>query len=466
PPVVPPTEPPVVPPTEPPVVPPVVPPTEPPVVPSTEPPVVPPIISSVVSIGSSIGNAIGGGAQAILENVGNALVAPADVVTGVIKNINESQIVKEITGINKAVRDVIKADNLIVQTVNQGAAPAVAAAVSLATVAAVTAISWWNFIAYLQFLFTEPLFWLFGRKKKDWGVVYHSVTKQPVDLAIVRLYNKADNRLIRSKVTDKQGRYAFFTDTGNYYLTVTKPNFVFPSVILNNSVEDKKYADLYYGNELIIPEGKEGMISANIPLDPGEVVLSDKQILREYDLKSWGRKMALLGPVFALVSFAVSPNKLTFVLILVHFAMYGFFRRLAQKTKTKGWGVIYDKSSKGKLEKAVVRIFSPEYGKMLDYQVTDKAGRYGFITDENAATSFYVTSNKDGYQNYKSENVSLADEKAMEKINRDIELAKQSEAVVVAEVPNSPVIDSATVKLESELENKSEIKSEDEPPKV
>ena len=51
---------------------------------------------------------------------------------------------------------------------------------------------------------------LFGRRKRaKWGVVYNALTKLPVDLAVVRLVDVKTGRVIRSRVTDSEGRYAF-----------------------------------------------------------------------------------------------------------------------------------------------------------------------------------------------------------------------------------------------------------------
>ena len=133
-------------------------------------------------------------------------------------------------------------ENPEVEKVNEKiAAPAIA---TVAIVSYGTAISLTNLLPYLQFLFTQPFLLFFRKKRKGWGVVYNSLSKLPVDLAIVRLYDEATNRLIQTRVTDKEGRFAFFTKPGQYKIAVSKQGFNFPSNYLQNKREDIEYLDI------------------------------------------------------------------------------------------------------------------------------------------------------------------------------------------------------------------------------
>ncbi|HID41528.1 MAG TPA: hypothetical protein EYP33_05165, partial [Pyrodictium sp.] len=89
-----------------------------------------------------------------------------------------------------------------------------------------------NFLPYLQYLFTQPLYLLLRRKRKGYGVVYDSIRKTPVDLAVLRLYEKESGRLVQTRVTDKEGRYLFIVPKGRYEIKVTKAGYLFPSEIL------------------------------------------------------------------------------------------------------------------------------------------------------------------------------------------------------------------------------------------
>jgi len=115
--------------------------------------------------------------------------------------------------------------------------------VGLVAVTAASTITLSGLLAYIYFLLTQPFLLISRKKRKPWGVVYDSITKKPLDLAIVRLYDKKSNRLISTQVTDSKGRYNFIVDPGKYYLHVSKPDYKFPSKIMRGKANDQKYTD-------------------------------------------------------------------------------------------------------------------------------------------------------------------------------------------------------------------------------
>lgn len=296
------------------------------------------------------------------------------------------------------------------------AAPGLAA---FAFVSIVTGIPWWNFIRYLQFLFTEPLVWFLRRKKKGWGVIYNSITKNPIDLAVVRLYGKKDGKLLQSKVTDQRGRYNFLVESGEYYLEASKPGLEFPSKILKDAREDSKYTDIYTGQTILVAPNQAGAIIVNIPLDQKDAILSDRQVLSRHYWRNFRKSVSVIGPVAAIISFIISPVLVTGIFVILHLALYALFRRLAWGEKPKRWGVVYSKKANKPLSKVVARIFSPEYNKMLEAQVTDRYGRYGFLAGNNV---YYLTAEKEGFSAYRSENIDLSRKRRDEIISKDINL--------------------------------------------
>lgn len=307
-------------------------------------------------------------------------------------------------------------DNPAVETANRFTAPL---ALSISFISSMAAIPWWNFINYLNYLFTEPLAWFFRRKKKGWGVVYNSITKKPIDLAVVRLYDKASGQLLKSKVTDKNGRYNFLVSEGRYTLEAIKPNMVFPSQILKGALEDKQFTDLYHGEEIIISKEQKGIITANLPVDPPDLKDSDQEILKRNFWYHIQKNISLIGPAVSLLSFAISPTVLMASFSLTHIILYLLFKRLAAKEKAHQWGVVLDALSGQPLSGSVAKIFAPEYDKMLEAQVTDRFGRYGFLAGNNV---YYISANKAGYSEGKTDNIDLTNKKAEEVIGQDLKL--------------------------------------------
>lgn len=316
-------------------------------------------------------------------------------------------------------------DNPNVERVNRDVV--LPTALAVAAVNLITSAPLWSFFYYLQLLFTEPFWFLFGRKRKGWGVVYNSITKLPVDLAVVRLYDANSKKLLQSRVTDKEGRYIFLVGEGQYYLEATNPKFEYPSKIMANVPEDSKFTDIYHGETITIKEGARGMIVANIPLDQKDVKVSNEQILKEVSRKKLTRGIALIGPILAVISLIILPGWLTGVLVVVHFGMYFMFRRLALKYRAKNWGVVYDIKGKKPLDKAIARIYSPEYGRMLDYYVTDKYGRYGFLAGHN---TYYLTAEKPGFTPHKTENIDLKGKEGDKVVGLDIKLHPEDGAAI------------------------------------
>lgn len=342
-------------------------------------------------------------------------------------------------------------------------AAAVVVALALANIALST--PWWNLWYLMQFLFTQPFQLL--RKRKGWGVVYNSITKKPIDLALVRLYDAKTNRLLGSRVTDKYGRYIFLVEAGDYYLKAERPGFEFPSVLLKNRHDDGNYLDLYYGKEIAINPGERAAIVANIPLDQKDIKISDAEAIRKFSRQRAFEHISWIGPIIATAYAIVLPSVLTVSLLALHLFLLWYFWRLAIKRSGGRWGVVFDKSNRRPLKKAVTRIFSSEYGRMLEFYVTDNYGRYGFLVGDN---KYYVTADKDGYQTSKTPILDLTNP-TLEKqkiVASDIGLAKGNE---VPPIDDSKSTETAPEASQSEIkqelvENKSEIKEVAEVPAV
>lgn len=293
----------------------------------------------------------------------------------------------------------------------------------VSTINLAVATPWWNW-HFLQLIFSQPWLLFFSRRRKGWGTVYNSITKKPIDLALVRLYDVKTNRLIKSRVTDISGRYMFLVDEGEYYLQVEKPGFNFPSKLLNQAKEDDNYVDLYYGEKIFVSNGEKGVIIANIPLDPPEINLTNQQIIKKHFKFRILRSLSYLGPFFAFIYLVISPSLLSFAYVILHLVLLFFFYRLAEWKKPKNWGRVYEKESKKPLSKTITKIFSPEYNRMLEYYVTDNRGRYGFLTGSN---KYYITAEKEGYNPIKTEIIDLSSQKEAKAVFQDLVLSKISE---------------------------------------
>jgi hypothetical protein len=273
---------------------------------------------------------------------------------------------------------------------------------------------------FLHLLFLEPLMILFGKKRKKWGIVYNSLTKLPVDLALVRLYNKETNQLVQTRVTDREGRYIMISkEPGKYYLSVIKPGFISPTNLLRDEKQDTKYIDLYHGEAIEVTE-KDAVITANIPLDPAEKrSLAFSEVIRSYLLKNLRLIVSYVGIILALIVVLIIPTVITIGCLILHILFFLAFRRFIMPAKPKSWGIVYDAKTKEPLGSSVVRIFDLKFNKLLETQVTDRKGRYAFLVGKN---QYQLLAEKPGYQNKEVKPVDLV--KNEEIVNLDVNLDK------------------------------------------
>jgi len=248
---------------------------------------------------------------------------------------------------------------------------------------------WWLFL-----LFTQPLLLLGRRRRKSWGVVYNSLTKRPVDLIIVRLIDNKTNRIVQTQVTDKEGRYLFLAEKGDYRLEVRKPGFHFPSVHMATEKTDPIYLDVYHGEEINVTDNGAA-VTANIPVDSKEFEETPHKVrfikLIRYAYK-WLAAVSVIASALAVV---ITPSKLFLGLLIVHVVMYIVFAIFGRPRKPRGWGIVSEKGNNDPIGKATVRVLEPKYNKVLETVVTDSKGHYAILTD---ARDFYAVYEKPGFK--------------------------------------------------------------------
>lgn len=288
-------------------------------------------------------------------------------------------------------------DNPLTQLFNQVAAVPALAALALANL--VTAASLANvgsILSSIWHIFTEPFLFFAGRRKRFWGVVYNSLSKVPVDLALVRLLDAQTGQLISTRVTDRKGRFAFLTKPGKFRISVTKVDFDFPSKKLEGKTHDVGYDDLYFGEDVEIKSEKT-VIAVSIPLDPlskTEAVATSAGIISRYLKKRLNVALAFVGPIVAAISVWISPNVYTISFLVLHIVILAFFARVIFGKKSKPWGRVYNAITGKPVGLAVVRIFNKKYNDLLETQVTDRSGRFGFLVGPE---TYRITVDKENY---------------------------------------------------------------------
>ena len=312
-------------------------------------------------------------------------------------------------------------DNPTIEAVAEKAvAPTVATAAVVNTAIATQSMVSVDFLHYLIFFITQPLLFFKRKKIKAWGTVYNALSGLPEDLVVVRLQEAKSGKLITTQVTDSFGRFVFLAPTGQYKITVTKRDFVFPSIFLKATKSDILYADLYHGETIEV--GKEGMVlTPNIPIDPQVKDLADAKIQKKYLWQKYQNTIALASPALGGASLIIKPSLIVVLLFILSILMYFFFRRFAVKKSPKKWGRVMTEKEASSLPGTIMRIFALPYNKLVDYRVTDKQGRYNFLVGNK---KFFLTLTKDGYQKEQTKTFDFSGKSAANIIAEDFKLKK------------------------------------------
>jgi len=267
---------------------------------------------------------------------------------------------------------------------------------------------------------TQPLLIIKRRKRKQWGIVYNAITKVPIDLAIIRLLDAQTNRIIRTFVTDRLGRYYFITQPGKYKLNIIKAGYISPTTLLKGDTDDGDYADVYHGEVIEVKE--EGVITANIPIDPVTAEKTPKRIITEKWLRKGQKWISILGIIVGIGAAIIVPTALVIGIAIGNILIHIGLKRMVSLKAPKSWGVIRDNQGQA-LGSVIARIFDTRFNKLLETQVSDAKGRYSFLVGKN---EYYVTYEKVGFvkQEYGPLNLTKANDNA-QTIAIDITLKRQ-----------------------------------------
>ncbi len=287
-------------------------------------------------------------------------------------------------------------DNPVVESINKRIAVPVVVAASALNVAT-AGFGMGQVVAFLRNTFGQVFLAFRRRKRKKWGVVYNSFTKEPIGLALIRVVSIDGDKVISSQVTDRHGRYFLTADPGKYKLEVSKDGFEGFSEHLQTQEEDVKFINLYHGQQFAIEE-ESSDIKYNIPLDPG---VSDKpitQILRDKARQSVRNTLSLVGLGAGVVSFVITPTLLIGGVVVLQVFFYGLFYRIGHEKAESSCGVIKSKDNKP-IDNVIIRIFDSEYNRVVDTTNTDSKGRYAILV---GPSKYYVTYTKSGFKEHKT----------------------------------------------------------------
>jgi len=287
----------------------------------------------------------------------------------------------------KPVGAVAKKTKEIAQTPEGKVATDVVSTTGIAVATTATASTFLTFPFFDIFLMPLRLLGLlmtaFGIKKRTvpWGVVYDSVTKQPLDPAYVVLKNLKTGES-HDAITDLDGRYGFLVGPGTYRIVARKTNYTFPSQKLVGKDQDELHADLYFGEDIEI-NSSDQVIVKNIPLDPvkfdwNEFAKRGKKLMRFYS--KWDITIKRIYSFFftagftaALAGYAFAPRSYNTIIIILYLILTLL---IALGVKPKTYGYIIDKETGNPLSFAIIRVMVEGSNREVSSKLTNKYGKY------------------------------------------------------------------------------------------
>ncbi len=239
---------------------------------------------------------------------------------------------------------------------------------------------------------SRSVYLAFRRRRAGYGIVFNSITGLPEPLVSVRLVTPgAFSQSVSTAVTDRHGRYRLPAHPGEYLVEVKKEGFLFPSTHLKE--RSTVYDNILPAARIVVRD--HGVITKNIPVDPADVSTASRIFHGGSFLdKRTKYILAYLSPI-ALVWIPLIRGSWLLWLFFVGYLAVIIYRTFTFKPAPPAFGTITNAETKEPVSQAVVRIFSTEFNKLLETQVTGPRGRYAFVVHPG---SYYLLIKKPGYR--------------------------------------------------------------------
>lgn len=218
-----------------------------------------------------------------------------------------------------------------------------------------------------------------GKKKRNCGMVYNSVTKEPIKNAVVRIY-KTDGALVTTEVTNQLGIFESDIETGEYKITINASGYKFPSNIVIGT-QDLPYENVYTGGNFIY--NSSSTISYSIPIDPLNKNIAEEAIVIVRNgivkfVNSTANIFVFVGLLFTVISYIKLSSTLNLILLIVYIAIViiGIVMRRQERYR---YGKVTDLSG-NPVRGVEIGLMETEFNTILAKRVTNDHGKYRFIT--------------------------------------------------------------------------------------
>ncbi|MFH0830798.1 MAG: carboxypeptidase-like regulatory domain-containing protein [Parcubacteria group bacterium] len=255
-----------------------------------------------------------------------------------------------------------------------------------------------NSLRLIQAAFTQPGLLFFRRKRHGYGQVFESLSKRPIDLALVRIIETSTNRVVATRVTDSAGRFLALLPAGQYRFAVRKQGYDFPSRLLAGERFDPNVGPIYTGGT--VEHRSDGPLEVNLPIDGPEDNVSVAQALRRQTRRTIHAGLAYGGLTLGAVSTIVAWTWQAWAIFAAHVILFLIFERLTYRPYGRPWGSVHDQVTGYPLGRSVVRILDTRFNRVLETVVADREGQYSFIVGANVYRLF---GDRSAYEPYRGQ---------------------------------------------------------------
>ena len=236
------------------------------------------------------------------------------------------------------------------------------------------------------------VFFQLREKREYWGIVYDSVSKQPLDPVRVSLIYADTGKVEGSCITDLNGRYGFLARPGKFKIFVQRTNYIFPSKIVKAG-KDGIYTHLYHGEFFELNENSE-VVAPNIPMDPVQADWNQKAkqnlVWQNFYSKWFLEKFIAVILWFGFVSaaaVAVLTNFESQPALLVSAAYFLIFLLELSTPRFRLWGKILDSKSRRPISGLSLKLANPQAPDVVFGSSTSRADGGFFL---RANPGFYL----------------------------------------------------------------------------
>jgi len=275
-------------------------------------------------------------------------------------------------------------ENILSSTLPQTALAVAGSALVLGIVSSIIQ-PFFVLLAFLPLLF-------YRQKKRSWGVIYNSITKQPIPYIPVFIFEKKNNRLIvrEKQISTKEGHFGFIVPRGEYFLKVISKQYIFPSKNIQES-SDGRYKNLYFGTPIIIVDNDQ-VVACDIPVDPVVPTQTPFVVLVDNFFEKIRVPTLIVGSAFSLYLVIFFTSVVSIIVFAIYIAIW-ILELLSYFQKTRAYQVI-DAKSKDPIASATVKVINKE-GEILKIFTTNLFGKFYPLLD---AGNFYLEISHKDYE--------------------------------------------------------------------